>query len=152
MPIRKDKGRESPAINTSSLPDIVFMLLCFFMVVTKMRDAEIKVKIQVPEATELQKLEQKSLVSHIYIGPPTPSYASVYGTAPQIQLNDAFAKPADIGLFVSNAKTKVDPRQHDQMTAALRIDKDVKMGIVSEVKLRLREHNFRRISYLASQK
>ena len=37
---KKDGGRATPAINTSALPDIVFMLLFFFMVATKMRDKE----------------------------------------------------------------------------------------------------------------
>ena len=152
MPIRKDKEREAPAITTASLPDIVFMLLCFFMVVTKMRDAEIKVKTQVPQANLLEKLEKKSLVSHIYIGPPTPMYENTVGTAPQIQLNDQFAKPSDIPLFVSNEKAKVDPRQIEELTAALRIDQEVKMKLITEVKTELRKSDFRRVSYLANQK
>ncbi len=149
---KKNKDKDAPGITTASLPDIVFMLLCFFMVVTKMRDADVKVRVKIPQATELQKLEKKSLVSHVFIGPPSPMYQAQYGTAPKIQLNDAFARPDDIMQFVNNERTKVDPRQHDEMTCALKVDSEVKMGIVTEVKTELRKANFRKVSYLANKK
>lgn len=148
----KKEKKEAPGITTASLPDIVFMLLCFFMVVTKMRDAELKVKISVPVATELQKLEKKSLVSHIYIGQPI---AIGGGTAPRVQLNDALVSPtnldAEIAGFIENEREKVDDRQHAAMTAALKVDGDVKMGIVTDVKSALRKINFRKVSYLANE-
>ena len=68
---RKDDAKEVPAISTGSMPDIIFMLIFFFMVTTSMRETSLKVKMKLPEATEVQKLEKKSLVSFIYIGPPT---------------------------------------------------------------------------------
>lgn len=148
---KKKGSKDAPGITTASLPDIVFMLLCFFMVVTKMRDSEIMVQIQVPAATELQKLEKKSLVTHIYIGTPMAKYAAVMGTAPRIQLNDQFAEPSAIPLFIANEKQKVVPAKlRDKMTAALRIDRDVKMGIVTDVKTELRRIDFRKVSYLAT--
>ena len=55
----KKKSKEAPAITTASLPDIVFMLLCFFMVVTKMRETDIKVRTKVPQISELRKIENK---------------------------------------------------------------------------------------------
>lgn len=149
---KKNKKKEAPGITTASLPDIVFMLLCFFMVVTKMRDADVKVRVKIPQATELQKLEKKSLVSHIFIGPPTSMYAGKFGTAPKIQLNDAFARPEDIMQFVEYERTKVDPRQHNEMTCALKVDGEVKMGLVTDVKTELRKANFRKVSYLANQR
>ncbi|MEL6925714.1 MAG: biopolymer transporter ExbD, partial [Bacteroidota bacterium] len=69
---KQKAGKGTPKVSTASLPDIVFMLLFFFMVVTVMRDAELMVQVVVPEATELQKLEKKSLVNYIHIGKPTP--------------------------------------------------------------------------------
>lgn len=148
---KKDSNKKAPGITTASLPDIVFMLLFFFMVVTKMRDSEIMVKIQVPAATELQKLEKKSLVSHIFIGSPQPKYAKVYGSAPRIQLNDQFADATRIPEFVRNEKEKVPQEKlRDKMTCAMRIDKEVKMGLITEVKTELRKVNFRKVSYLAS--
>jgi biopolymer transport protein ExbD len=109
------------------------------------------VQIQVPKATELQKLEKKSLVTHIYIGPPVAKYASTMGNKPRIQLNDQFAEPSAIPLFIANEKEKVVPAKlRDKMTAALRIDKDVKMGTVTDVKTELRKIDFRKVSYLAT--
>lgn len=149
--IKKKGKKEAPGITTASLPDIVFMLLCFFMVVTKMRDSELMVKITVPAATQLQKLEKKSLVSHIFIGPPTQKYAAKLGTAPRVQLNDQFAPPEAIPEFIANEKKKVkNPKLHKKMTAALRVHKEVKMGIVTDVKTELRKIDFRKVSYLAT--
>ena len=98
------KGKDAPGINTSSLPDIIFMLLFFFMVTTTMREVTYKVKIKLPEATEVQKLEKKSLVSYIYVG--TPLKANLYGTNTRIQLNDQFATVDDIQEFVANDRQK----------------------------------------------
>lgn len=148
----KKKGKKgAPAITTASLPDIVFMLLFFFMVVTKMRDSEVMVKIQVPNASELQKLEKKSLVTHIYIGSPVEKYIPNFGSAPRIQLNDQFAEATQIPLFIANEKTKVvRAKDRDKMTCAMRVDKGVKMGIVTDVKTELRKIDFRKVSYLAT--
>ena len=86
--IRKKGKKETPGISTASLPDIIFILLFFFMVATVMRETDLKVEIKPAKATELQKLEKKSLVSYIYIGPPSGKYRVELGTAPRIQLND----------------------------------------------------------------
>ena len=67
----KTGKREMPALNTSSLPDLIFTLLFFFMIVTTMREVTLKVEFKVPQATELEKLEKKSLVTFIYVGKPT---------------------------------------------------------------------------------
>jgi len=96
----KKRGKSLPAISTASLPDIVFMLLFFFMVVTKLRDSELKLKISTPFATELTKLEEKSLVNYIYIGRPIERYQAVYGTKPRMQLGDKFAEINEIPLFL----------------------------------------------------
>ena len=90
----KDKsGKGTPPISTASLPDIIFMLLFFFMVTTVMRETDLLVKITLPEATQVTKLEDKALVDYIYIGPPSDK---ALGTEPLMQLNDQFAKLAEI--------------------------------------------------------
>ena len=66
----KTGKREMPALNTSSLPDLIFTLLFFFMIVTTMREVTLKVQFTLPEGTELEKLEKKSLVTFIYVGEP----------------------------------------------------------------------------------
>lgn len=151
MPIKKKK-KEAPAITTASLPDIVFMLLCFFMVVTKMRDADVKVRTTTPTATELQKLEDKTLVNHIYIGEPAQQYQSTFGTAPRIQLDDQFATPQDIARWIANRRSKTPEGYHSRMIAALKVDGEVKMGILNEVKTELRKHNMRKVSYISGRR
>ncbi|QQS28549.1 MAG: biopolymer transporter ExbD [Sphingobacteriales bacterium] len=149
MPIRKKGTRELPPLSTASLPDIVFMLLFFFMVSTTMRDSEIMVQIRPVKATELTKLEKKSLVSYIYIGPPNQQYREKFGTAPRIQLNDAFATDKDIRLFIENERAKLDEKLASQMTVSLRVDKDVKMGIITDLKQELRKSNALKLNYSA---
>ncbi|WCL82309.1 biopolymer transporter ExbD [Saprospira sp. CCB-QB6] len=149
---KKNKKKDAPGITTASLPDIVFMLLCFFMVVTKMRDADVKVRVRIPQATELEKLEKKSMVSHIFIGPPSPIYQAQFGSAPKIQLNDAFATPDDIMQFVNVERSAINPERHNEMTCAMKIDGEVKMGLITDVKTELRRANFRRVSYLANKR
>ncbi len=146
------KGKELPPISTASLPDIVFMLLCFFMVVTKMRETDIKVRTKLPQITELRKIENKSLNSFIFMGPPANQYAQQLGTAPRIQLNDAFAKPTDIMTFANQRRNDVPPAKHNEMTVSMKVDGEVKMGLVSEVKTELRKANMRRVFYLANKR
>ena len=139
------KGKGTPAINTSSLPDIIFMLLFFFMVTTVMREVTLKVKIKLPKATEVQKLDKKSLVSYIYIGPPTKS--KFYGTNSRIQLNDAFANIDDIQEFVAKEREARDEADKKFITTSLKVDKMTRMGIVTDVKQELRKAGALKINY-----
>ena len=140
---KKSKG--TAAINTSSLPDIIFMLLFFFMVTTVMREVSLKVKLKLPEATEIQKLERKSLVSYIYIGPPVKS--ALYGTNSRIQLNDTFASVDDIQEFVAKEREDRDEADRKFITTSLKIDGITKMGIVTDVKQELRKAGALKINY-----
>ena len=54
---KKKKGGDLPAVNTASLPDIVFMLLFFFMVATVMRENTLKIENKLPNADQVEKLE-----------------------------------------------------------------------------------------------
>ncbi|MFC2098621.1 ExbD/TolR family protein [Bacteroidota bacterium] len=144
---KKASGKELKAINTASLPDIVFMLLFFFMVTTVMRETELKISVRVPDATEIKKLEKKSLVSYIYIGKPIRSLQKTFGSEPRIQLNDAFATPEDIRDFVTSEREQMDENDQKQMTVSLKIDQDTKMGIVTDVKQELRKSSALKIMY-----
>ncbi len=151
--IRKKGGKSLPKISTASLPDIVFMLLFFFMVVTVMRDTEQMVSIAYPEATELQKLEKKSLVSYINVGPPTTTWSTKYGTAPRVQLNDRIANNMnEIKTFIVNERSKLKEALQPKMTTSLKVDRDTKMGIISEIKTELRKASALKINYSARQR
>lgn len=141
---KKGGKKGTPAISTASLPDIVFMLLFFFMVTTVMREVDLKVKIDQPEATEVQKLENKALVDYIYIGPPSDPK---YGTEPRIQLNDDFANVSDVRTFVESARARRDEQLIPKLTASLKVDKSTKMGIVSDVKQELRKAQALKLNY-----
>lgn len=145
----KKRGKTNPEVSTASLPDIIFMLLFFFMVVTVLRDGERKVKVVVPQATELQKLMQKSLVNHIWIGKPTQKYQSTYGTKPRIQLGDKFASEYDIPLFLEQHKVKVPENQRGRIRTSLKVDGEVTMGIVTDVKIALRKAGQLAVNYSA---
>ncbi len=148
-----DKGsKEPPKVSTASLPDIVFMLLFFFMVTTVLRDAELKVAVQLPFATELTKLEQKSLVHYLYVGKPTKKYQALYGTSPTLQLGDKISNINDIPIFIEKHKIKVNESQHGRITSSLRVDGNVTMGIVQDVKTKLRKSNQLRVNYSAKVK
>lgn len=146
---KDDGGKATPAISTASLPDIIFMLLFFFMVVTQLRENEMKVDVITPQATELTKLIHKSLVNTIHVGKPKQKYQTLYGTAPKLQLSDQVADPRDIPLFLENFRAKVNEKQRKRIITSLKVDGDVTMGILSDIKTELRKSNQLKINYSA---
>ncbi|MDA7794331.1 biopolymer transporter ExbD [Flavobacteriales bacterium] len=144
---KKDNNKDTPGISTASLPDIVFMLLFFFMVTTVMRETTIMVKQSLPQASEIQKLEKKSLVSYIYIGSPVERMQTTYGTKARLQLNDAFATVEDIPQYISAERSARDEKEVPFMTTSIKVDKDTRMGIVTDVKQELRKANALKINY-----
>ena len=149
---QKKNGKALPAISTASLPDIIFMLLFFFMVVTVMRDSELKLVVSTPSATELTKLEKKSLVNYLFIGKPKEEYAQIAGTKPRVQLGDKFAELNEIPLFLEKHRINVPEQQRGQITSSLKVDKNVTMGIVSDVKTTLRKANQLKVNYSAKKR
>lgn len=149
--IKKKGSKGQPAVSTASLPDIVFMLLFFFMVSTSMREVEMKVQADVPEATEIQKLEKKSLVSYIYVGPPSKNLRSKFGDATRIQLNDSYASLQNIAEFTASERDKLSEKDRPEMTVSLKVDAKTFMGTVTDIKQELRRANALSISYSAKQ-
>ncbi len=147
---RKKDNKGTPAISTASLPDIIFMLLFFFMVTTTMREATILVKIKPPQATEVQKLEKKSLVDYIYIGSPLKKEL---GTEPRIQLNDQFANDIkEIRVFVEQSINQRPEEERRFITTSLKVNNLTKMGIVTDVKQELRKVGAFKINYSTAKK
>ncbi|MDR1724930.1 MAG: biopolymer transporter ExbD [Bacteroidales bacterium] len=146
-------GRSVPGMNTSSMSDIVFMFLFFFMVISNMRESTVLVKQKLPQASEIQKLEQKSLVSYIYIGEPASvADQKKYGTSTRIQLNDQIADLSDIAAFVEAERAQRNEADRALLTTTLKCDKDVKMGDVTDVKQELRKAGALRTMYAASKR
>jgi len=142
---KKDAGL--PAVNTASLPDIVFMLLFFFMTVTVMKDSTLKVENTLPNATETKKLEKKDRVIYIFVGAPTSQYAKQFGKEPKIQLNDKFADPSSVGDYILQERAKKAQELQNVLTTALKVDKNANMGLISDIKLELRKVNALKVNY-----
>lgn len=146
---KKGKGRGSQGISTASLPDIIFILLFFFMVVTVMRETERKVEVKMPEASEVTKLEKKSLVDYIYVGPPKNKK---YGSAPRIQLDDAFADMKDIQPWIKKNRERREEAERPLITTSLKVDQDTKMGIVTDIKQELRQAQALKLNYSTNRR
>lgn len=149
---QKKRGKSTPEVSTASLPDIIFMLLFFFMVVTVLRDSELKVNNNVPYATELTKLEKKSLVNFLYIGKPVKKWQAQYGTKPALQLGDKFASISDIPLFLEKHRSTINEGQRPGINSSLRVDGDVTMGFVTDVKQKLRKSGQLKVNYSAKKR
>lgn len=150
--IRRNEKREMPALNTSSLPDIIFMLLFFFMTVTSMKEVTYKVTIQNPSATELTKLEKKSLVRYVYVGSPTMEFRKQFGAETRIQLDDAFADKSEIGEYIVNERSAMKESDQGLMTVSIKADKETRMGVINDIKQELRRAYALKISYAATQR
>lgn len=144
----KAGGREMPELNTSSLPDLVFAFLFFIMMVTSMREVTLMVKFQLPQATELQKLEKKSLVTFIYVGTPnTPELVAKLGSEARLQLNDKISEVSEVGNYIAQEKSSMNEEDAQFMTVSIKADKDTKMGLITDLKQALREAYALKISY-----
>lgn len=146
----KTGKRGMPALNTSSLPDLIFTLLFFFMIVTTMREVTLKVQFKVPQGTELEKLEKKSLVTFIYVGEPTQEFRKTMGSESRIQLNDSFAEVSDIFDYINQERTSMKEEDQPYMTVSIKADKETKMGIIADVKQALRQAYALKINYSAN--
>ncbi|MAU16253.1 MAG: biopolymer transporter ExbD [Muricauda sp.] len=143
----KKKDGDLPAVSTASLPDIVFMLLFFFMTVTTMKDSSLMVANTLPNASETKKLEKKDRVIYIYVGTPTQEYQKVFGTEPKIQLNDKFANVDEVGSFILAERAKKPQELQNVLTTALKVDKDANMGLITDIKQELRKVNALKVNY-----
>lgn len=142
----KKQKKGLPPISTASLPDIVFMLLFFFMVSTTMRETELKIKQpNLPEAHNVKKFEHKNLVSTIYVGKSIDP--SVKGDV--IQLNDKIARVSDVKTFIFNNRQKLNEEDVPFMTTLFKADVDTKVGTIADIKRNLREIDALKISYAA---
>ncbi len=148
---RKSEKKAAPAISTASLPDIVFMLLFFFMISTSFRQTDKLVQVKLPAATENVKLERKDLTSYIYVGSPIPAKQAQFGTDSRIQLNDSYRTVNEIRDFIASERESRAEGERDQMTVAIKSDENVRMGIITDIKQELRRCSALKIMYVARQ-
>ncbi|GAA0871520.1 biopolymer transporter ExbD [Gangjinia marincola] len=144
---RKGGKKELPAISTASLPDIVFMLLFFFMVATVMRQNTLMIKNTLPYADQTEKLDKKDMIMYIYAGKPSDRYKASAGTEARIQLNDKFATVEEVKAFIFAERASKREELIPYLTTALKVDEETNMGLVSDIKQELREAEALKINY-----
>lgn len=145
----KNKSGELPAISTASLPDIVFMLLFFFMVATVLNDGSLLVENKLPKADQVEKL-MKDRSIYIYAGKPSERYVQNFGTASKIQIGDKYTEVNNLQFALSELRQKLRPELQDKVMVALKVDEETRTGLVSDIKQELRELNMLRIIYITT--
>lgn len=148
---KKKKSGGTPGISTASLPDIVFMLLFFFMTATTMKDSDLKIENTLPKANQTAKLHKKQYVMYIYAGKPSERYRASLGASGRIQLADKISTVNDIRNFVISERASRNSEDEKYLTASLKIDKNVKMGLVQDIKQELRKVDQLKVNYTTSQ-
>ena len=149
---KKEGKKDVPEINTGSMSDIIFMFMFFFMVITNMRESDIKVRFTPPLATEVQKLEKKSLVATVFVGTPISKNENTLPPGKiSVQLNDQTIKQEnfvnDVRDFIAAEKESRSEEDKQKLTFSIRADKDVQMRYINMVKVELRTNNALKINY-----
>lgn len=140
---RSRRHNNVPSLNMASMPDLIFTVLFFFMIVTHMRSDEVKVRLEVPKGTEVQKLAARQGVVNIYIGKKDGEW--------RVQLNGELVTPEEIPARIEQLRSKMSPETSERLTVSMRADKKTPMGIVSDVKRSLQKVYALRINYSATE-
>ena len=152
MSIFRREHHEVPGLNTASLPDLIFTVLFFFMIVTHMRKVTLKVKYRVPAGTELTHLTKKSSVTYLYIGRPSDRMGKQVGDGMRIQVNDKYADLSAVTDYMATERNNMEPEDAKNMTVSIKADRQVKMGLITDVKQALRRAGALKVNYSAVEK
>jgi len=136
MKFKKKQASTKQNVPTASLPDIIFMLLIFFMVTTVLREYDIKVQYTLPSATQIEKIDNKRIVTYIWVGRDG-----------RVQIDDNIIVIPEIQSIAAKKRREVP-----QVIMSLRVDEGSRMGIVTDIQQQLRKGDALRINYSALQK
>ena len=134
--IRKHFSHEVPGLNTASLPDLIFTVLFFFMIVTNIRKADIRVEFIMPDGTEIQKLEHRSTTLYLFVGKDG-----------RIQLNDKIVKTEEIEGYISEFIGRLSEEDLPHLEVSLKADKDIAAGVITDIKQQLRKAGVKKVHY-----
>ena len=137
----RDKG--VPSLNMASMPDLIFTVLFFFMIVTHMRSDEVKVRLQVPQGTEVQKLANRPSVVNVYVGQLDGQW--------QVQVNGDVVRPDDITARIEQIRQRMAPENAEHLTVSFRADRKAPMRVINQVKRTLQRSYALRINYSATE-
>lgn len=141
------KDRDLPAISTASLPDIVFILLFFFMTVTTIKNQNLMVENTLPKATETDLLDKPDRIIEIFVGRADDSKIISLGNEPRIQMGNKFVTMDEVGDYALQALSMMPEHLRTVATVSIKADVGVKMGIIEDLKERLRRINLLKINY-----
>lgn len=144
MPFKRKK-KESPEVSTASLPDIIFMLLFFFMTVTVLRTAASQITIELPETAEAAKVNHEASEYNIYVGEKSSD------EDPKVQINEYLVSMSQLDKILENVSAPLLDFEKMKVPIYLRVDKNVKMDVVYDIKLMLRKHGLRKINYIVKK-
>lgn len=147
---RASRRRSVPGLNVAAMPDLIFTVLFFFMIVTHMRDVQPRVYYEVPQGSEVEKTSKKGGVVYIFIGRPVDEQGNVVSDKPVIQLNDRYVSVEEMAAEINRLRAQMNAYDRQNLVVSLRADRDTEMGVISDVKQALRQAGALRINYSAT--
>lgn len=150
MKIFRARNHEIPALNTASMPDLIFSILFFFMLVVHMRKTNVHVKYQVPMATEVSRMYNNSNIQYVYIGRPINNLGEIVGDNIVVQLNDHITTIPKIKNYLVELSNALPPEQRKQLSISIKADRNVDMGTIIDLKQSLREANVLNVNFTAT--
>ena len=143
---------EVPELNLAAMPDLIFTVLFFFMIVTHMRDVTPQVRYEVPQGTELEKTARKDGVVYLFIGKPIDGQGQTLSDETRIQLNNHYVTIGEIGEAINQERAHMSEEARQHLTVVIRADRDTEMGVINDVKQALRKAGALNINYSANDK
>ena len=144
MNIRRRRNRKIPPLNMAAMPDLIFTVLFFFMIVTNMRTETQRLTLEVPEGKELTKATHKRAIVNLYIGTDEKGNT-------RIQIKDRIVSPEMVGRYIQDIYNKMSSEDRELFVVNIKADKNTPMGIISDVKQELRKAGALKIRYNATE-
>ena len=138
-------------MNLAAMPDLIFTVLFFFMIVTHMREVKPMVRYDVPQGTEVEKARKAGMV-YLFIGKPVNERGDVMGDESRIQLNDHYVTLDEIGAAIEKERSQMSEENRQHMVVSIRADRSTEMGLINDVKQELRKAGALNINYSATGK
>ncbi len=145
-------SREVPGLNLASLPDLIFTVLFFFMIVTHMRQITPQVHYEVPQGTEIGKDVRKAGLISILIGHPVDAQGNQTAQETRIQVNNQLVRIDQIEAAIEEARSQMSDDERQHLTVSIRADRQTEMGVINDVKQALRRAGALNINYSATEK
>ena len=146
---RQKEKREVPGLNLAAMPDLIFTVLFFFMIVTHMREVKPMVRFDIPQGTAVEKARKAGMI-YLFIGKPVNERGDVVGDESRIQLNDHYVTLDKIGAAIEEERSHMSEENRQQMVVSIRADRGTEMGLINDVKQALRKAGALNINYSAT--